>query len=603
MGGGMGWIGQHAFRHGNLDKLTHGFDWTGKLCGVDTKPTYLYWCKPEHGKLQDGICLDKCPEDEKEEYWCPGEGKNFNHTSSKNGNKVVTVGQTRELTKKPSYPTKELFNFCMPRDYKLEKKIASSNVVGSRVSQTISSLVGIGRNWEALLILTAICLVFGYIYLLCLRFCMACVIYAMAVLLFLGFYPDLNLFVTYFNIKHHPALYAWCSGGGMVFVGILYTILLVCNRDRIKMIIASTKHACTVLCSHPTLVLQPVISIICIGAFFSGLVYLFAYLVSMGEVKATHVNIDGVDVPGTRSFTFSHSQYLVMGAWVVGTVWILETISALGQFSIAHSVAKRTIHSDNHCLVLTRGYLSGFFLHLGSCAYGAMVMGVLSPITSILPCIAKKCRCNGERPNKCVKNMLCCCVCCFSCCKEFLDLANPLVYTHIAIESVDYPDAIKDILSLEKTYARAFKAIQGSTAVVKWAGIIIMSSASGASAYYITSSADLFVKFQAVIQQGAAALKSTGVVSAGNIHSVVGAVNHTAMSASSILLHTDVLGATIFGTMIGFIVSFAFMHVLTLTADSLMYCILYKVNKGDTHEIPKGWEGVMPPQDYKGMQD
>merc|ERR1712137_312676 len=356
-------------------------------------------------------------------------------------------------------------------------------------------------------------------------------------------------------------------------MGILYTILLICKKDKIKLTIASTTHACAIICSHPTLVLQPVINCLCIGTFFSGLMYLFAYLVSMGEVTATQINIDGVDVPGTRSFTFTHSQSLLMGVWLVGTVWIIETISALGQYSIAHSIVKRIIFSDNHCLVLTRGYLSGFFLHLGSIAYGAMVLGVLSPITATLPYIAKKFHCNDERPNNCVKNMLCCCVCCFSCCKDFLDLANPLVYATIAIESVDYPDAIKSILSLERTYKQAFKAIQGSTTVVKWTGIILMSSASGASAYYITSSADLFVKFHAVIQKGAHALGSTGVVSASDIHSVVGAVNHTAMRASSILLHTDVLGATIFGTVIGFIVSFAFMHVLTLT--QIVLCTAY----------------------------
>lgn len=406
----------------------------------------------------------------------------------------------------------------------------------------------------------------------------------------MGFFPDLNVFITYFQIKHRPALYAWCAGGGTVLVGILYTVLLCCKKQRIRMTINSTTNACKILFSHPTLVLQPVINIICIVSAFSGLMYLFAYLLSLGQVTATQTNIDGVDVPGARSFTFTSSQYLLMGVWLVGTVWIIETISALGQYAVVHSVAKRTIYSDSHCLVLTRGYLSGFFLHLGSIAYGAMVLGVLSPITATLPVIARKCRCNSERPNKCVKNLLCCCVCCFSCCKEFLDLANPLVYSAIAIESVDYVDAVKNIMNLEKTYAQAFATIQGSTSVVKWIGIILMSTGSGFSAYYMTSSQALFVKFNAV---------------AGAVlpHSAAGAVNHATMRASSILLHTDILGATIFGTIIGFIISFAFMHVLSLVADSLMYCILYKVNRGDTHEIPKGWEEVMPPQDYKAMQD
>merc|ERR1712107_283064 len=117
--------------------------------------------------------------------------------------------------------------------------------------------------------------------------------------------------------------------------------------------------------------------------------------------------------------------------------------------------------------------------------------------------------------------------------------ANPLVYSAIAIESIDYVDAVKNIITLEKTYAQAFAAIQGSTSVVKWIGIIIMSTASGFSAYYITSSQELFVKFNAFVAQGAHALKSSGVVSAGHVHSAVGAVNNATMRASSILLHTD----------------------------------------------------------------
>jgi hypothetical protein len=124
--GGLGYVISYAAKNGNVKRLTHGFDYQGKLCGVDPgveNATMLYWCPPA-GAIKLGIptamdfkapiCLPACPKDGDPPVMCPEKvGTNFTST----------------LVPEQVYATKPMLGiYCLPDITKLAEKATKIGV-------------------------------------------------------------------------------------------------------------------------------------------------------------------------------------------------------------------------------------------------------------------------------------------------------------------------------------------------------------------------------------------------------------------------------------------------------------------------------------------
>merc|ERR1719454_895356 len=61
---GLGAVFGYAHQHGDMQRLFHGLNFQGKLCGIDVPEPYLYWCQSAGQGLLDlghPTCVAACP--------------------------------------------------------------------------------------------------------------------------------------------------------------------------------------------------------------------------------------------------------------------------------------------------------------------------------------------------------------------------------------------------------------------------------------------------------------------------------------------------------------------------------------------------------------
>merc|ERR1712228_399609 len=97
------------------------------------------------------------------------------------------------------------------------------------------------------------------------------------------------------------------------------------------------------------------------------MMYGFAFCVSLGEPTPTAIVEGGSGVSGLhRSFQYTDNQLYLLLVWVFGTLWILETVTCLGQFMISGAVVSHVVHKTHFCFPVLRAFVIGIVFHLGS---------------------------------------------------------------------------------------------------------------------------------------------------------------------------------------------------------------------------------------------
>lgn len=442
-------------------------------------------------------------------------------------------------------------------------------MVGSSLGQAFSAFEGILDSWPLLVGIAIMCVIFGYLYLFTVRVFVKPLVYTIAGVIFaillgggifsiyMGYNPHMNIFSGYVD---DPNLYAWVLAAIIFILWILYTILLCFSASAIKITIASIELSCKVIWDMPSMLFQPVVQAVSMLAIFAVLMYGFALVVSLGNVSSEEVSFEGFTVPFSREFQFTQQQIWLMVGWIFGCVWILETLQALGQFAISHSVVVHTLLELKTCMPLCHGYMNGLVFHLGTLAFGGLVIGIMVIITSILTYLSKMTKSEDGRKNAVLKMICCCCVCCFKCCTDLIEMANRLAYTDVAIEGCDFPKAIQHVIELALKNPIRYAAVHGSTTIVKCMGIMGITSLSCLVTYFVVSYSE--------DHQASAIIKAV----------------------SDDLVTTDLVGTVITAGVIGFTISYIFMNVFDITSETLMYCILWKQDHGHDHPMPHGWD-------------
>ena len=85
------------------------------------------------------------------------------------------------------------------------------------------------------------------------------------------------------------------------------------------------------------------------------------------------------------------------------------------------------------------------FYHLGTLAFGSLIIGIIRFIQAILNRIEKTL---GKYNNDLTKCLLCVCKCCFWCLEKFMRFINKNAYIMCAIKSTNFCVSAKDAFSL-----------------------------------------------------------------------------------------------------------------------------------------------------------
>mmetsp|Transcript_56322 Transcript_56322/g.132142 ORF Transcript_56322/g.132142 Transcript_56322/m.132142 type:complete len:653 (+) Transcript_56322:35-1993(+) len=572
---GMGYLYRRARAEGDLAKLTHGFDWTGKICGVDEavrdKPL-LFWCTPngEEGlTLLDGICVARCPSSRTEQFFCPGPAVPFEvkeFLDPYHRKQEVVIGMRRNLTEKPSYPSVEAFGYCFPKeDLVLLQSVMDRTYVSSFTRQVILAGQGAAESWRFLVLVAIACIVIGYAFLFVIWHSFEKLVYGLivavhvallavaGVFLFVSFQPEHNFFFTYFS-PPVARMCAWACAALAVVFWMLFAFLCCQGRESLAVTIDSVTATCEVIAEIPSMLMQPLLHSAIVVLALLGLVYGLAWILSTGKVVPLGEPLEqsGIQIAGVhRNLEFTDGQWASIAYWLFGLVWIFEIMNALGQFAISHAVVINTVHQEEESYPMLHGYVVGITFHLGSITFGAFVIGCLKLAAAAMSFVLNQARDEQGVQSTVAQVLCCCCLCTVACIERVLSMVNDLIYTDVALRSCGYMQAADHVVSVAASNPLTYAAIKAAATAMRVVGVTIIGGCGTFLSYQALSSTQLHRQLDSVFE-----------------------------NSSTMLVTSNILGTTIAAGLICFYVALAFMVVFYQTTYSLMYCMLLGAGTG-----------------------
>lgn len=148
---------------------------------------------------------------------------------------------------------------------------------------------------------------------------------------------------------------------------------------------------------------------------------------------------------GTFQKTLSYLQ--IYNAVVF--LWCVNFVIALGQCTLAGAFSSYywALHkpSDIPLFPVTASFLRALRFHVGSLAFGALILTLVQIVRIILEYIDHKTR---SAQNACARFLLCCLKCCFWCLEKFVKFLNRNAYIMIAIYGKNFCVSAKNAFSL-----------------------------------------------------------------------------------------------------------------------------------------------------------
>jgi hypothetical protein len=254
----------------------------------------------------------------------------------------------------------------------------------------------------------------------------------------------------------------------------------------------------------------------------------------------------GIEIAGLqRTIEFSPTQWAHVLYWVFGTVWIFETVNALGQFAISHAVVMFACFDKRECFPLFHGYCVGLTYHLGTLAFGGFIIGCLKVVAALFAYLAKQADDEDGCRSYVARMMCCCCAYCAGCIEQMVSMVNDLVYTDVALRASYYMKAAGNVVQVAASNPATYAAIKGSATAIRVLGVTTIGSAGTFLSYQVLASSTFHRQLDKVFE-----------------------------GASSMLSTSSIIGTTVASGLICFYVATAFMMVFYQTAYTLMYCML-----------------------------
>ncbi|CAJ1337996.1 unnamed protein product, partial [Effrenium voratum] len=285
-----------------------------------------------------------------------------------------------------------------------------------------------------------------------------------------------------------------------ILAGIGMAIFWCCKRKSINFVVVAIKATIRVLYDVPTLVLLPAINTAVRGIVLILALWGFALILSAGEIEAYDVSSLGY-VPHGIARTFSPDQdgmlYLIY--YVFCAAWIFELVLALQQFVVAYTVqvwynspvkdGKKRVP----CCPITRAFFMGLTYHLGSLAFGAVLLALLRVVYLVVAFMQSQAKQTGdEKTNAAAKMATACCCCCLDCARQVLKYLNSGAFVMVAVNSDGYCTGADRALRYMASEFVAIGALEGSTFFFQVLGNIVIPGSGGYFTYLVIKHVEHF---------------------------------------------------------------------------------------------------------------
>lgn len=297
-------------------------------------------------------------------------------------------------------------------------------------------------------------------------------------------------------------------------VAITWCLIICATRRRIYLAIAVVREASAAISAMPILILYPAFPVIGFALFLIPWIVFMVYLASSGETitqcvcpnkddyNTTINNMEVEDILNNsysneafnnecdvgcyvyRSFQYAkNTQYAGMYL-VFSMFWTTQFIIACMQLCVATSISmwyftKEKKRVGNHTFFQAMFYAT--FYHLGTCAFGSLIVAIVKTVRVILTYVQKKISKIENTFAKAVLMSLQCCMCILEKCIKFV---NKNAYIQTAIHGYSFCKGAREAFYLILRNVLRISAVSVVSEIVLLIGKLLIVVLSTISAYF-----------------------------------------------------------------------------------------------------------------------
>mmetsp|Transcript_35489 Transcript_35489/g.101332 ORF Transcript_35489/g.101332 Transcript_35489/m.101332 type:complete len:637 (+) Transcript_35489:38-1948(+) len=478
----LGYIEYYAYQHGDARKLTRAFDFNGQMCGVgNSAGQYAFWCKDHTFKtlmIEYPVCVKECPAGNDTSTMCFNQG-------------------FQSLTAIPNYPTRPLMNMCVPKERRLKTTLMQELVGKDVLAKMLTVLSDIRQAWMLIAGAGVLAILVGYVYLFLLDHCagplvMVCIFLEIFVPIAIGTYMVYISLVesqdSMVSTGDSQSDLIW--GCSLLGVGLLVSIIACCYCRGVDTAIGCIEAACECMFQELTLTLEPFISLTIKVLTLVVMAGGFSALISCGDVES----LGGGGI--LRTFTWTNEEYAYMAFFGFMLIWLLELSNAISQYVLAWATQmwyftpydgdrKEDVPSCGIC----KGYANAIFYHLGTLAFGSLLIGTLRCLRIVLGAITRASEAEGNCIGECIGKI---CQCFISCFQEGLEFVNKNAYMDVSIHSEGFCGSAVRAMWVVSDEVPAVAFLNGAQFIFQIAGMGIISLVPSLTVFLVCKRVPVF---------------------------------------------------------------------------------------------------------------
>jgi hypothetical protein len=382
----------------------------------------------------------------------------------------------------------DLARYCFPNATDIANVLAEK-IAGGDLARYFTDLA---TAWWVFLVMTAICLVITLLYMFLLRWTAKPVLYVSFVIIFLmllggGFYVWIFASQKYvpedntYKAMRGVAILLWILTG-------IYGIILLCCCSRIQLGVAIMEATSQFVKDTCSIVFVPIIFFVFTFVWMVFWIFSAVYVFSVGEIKKR----EGLPI---SDIVWDETTRYVWIYHLFGFFWISAFIIGCSQFIIAATTcvwyfAQGGSSDDKGKASLKIGFRWIFRYHVGSIAFGALIIAIIQMIKLMFEYLRKK----YEKllpSNPCTK----CVICYFRYCIWILDYCIKFItknaYIQIALTNKSFcPAALSTFFLIVRNAAR-FTIVSGIGAILMFVGKAFITILCGWIGYIILVNSEL----------------------------------------------------------------------------------------------------------------
>eukprot|EP00980_Cylindrotheca_fusiformis_P012449 scaffold3054_cov129-Cylindrotheca_fusiformis.AAC.13 len=269
-------------------------------------------------------------------------------------------------------------------------------------------------------------------------------------------------------------------------IAAILLLLAICLRKQIQLAVFCVKQAGRAINSMVMIFTIPLLQGIGFLLFAAIWTFYGSYLASLGTITVEDLDVPASDysIP-VRHYEFSDRVSKLGWFMLFCFYWTASFIMAVGEMTVSMAVSKWYFTTNKRNVTQHVPFVAlwqTIIYHLGTCAFGSLIIAIIRLLRSILEAIKKQI---SEMSNeKLAEVLFCCCTCCLCCLEKCVQFINENAYIQCAIFGTPFCESGRKAFFLILRNAARIGAVSYVSAAVLIVGKIFISAVTTMTAYY-----------------------------------------------------------------------------------------------------------------------